>query len=308
MRSIWKGTITFLLVSIPVKVYNAIETSEKISFNQLHAGECLGPVGQRKICKACDAELTNDEIVKGYQHEKDKWVVVAPEEIASITPESSEAIEIIGFIRRDEIPRTYLDVSYFATPNGKGADAPYALLRDVMKRTDRIAIGKVILREREDLITISPDGDGLIIQKLHYRHEVRQMAVVPGIPEKSASDDELALATTLVEQMITSFEQVDTTDHFHTALKAMLEQKVAGEEITQTAATQKPAQVIDIMSALKASLQARATTAEPASTSEPPPPPVEKSEINAAPAQPMLTLVQPPTENKKRKSRKPIAA
>src|SRR5260370_42164780 len=99
MRSILKGSITFSLVSIPIKVFNAIETSEKISFNQLHASNCLGPIGQKKQCKKCDVTVTNDEIVKGYQYEKEKYVIVAPEEIASITPESSEAIEIIGFIK-----------------------------------------------------------------------------------------------------------------------------------------------------------------------------------------------------------------
>ena len=184
MRSIWKGSITFSLVSIPIKVFNAIETSEKISFNQLHAGDCLGPIGQKKQCKKCGLTVTNDELVKGYQHEKEKYVLVAPEEIASITPESNEAIEIIGFIKPEEIPTTYFDASYFAAPNGPAAERSYALLREVMKRSGRIGIAKVILREREDLITISPNGDGLMIQKLHYRHEVRSVAVFREFPIK----------------------------------------------------------------------------------------------------------------------------
>jgi DNA end-binding protein Ku len=153
MRSIWKGSITFSLVSIPIKVFNAIETSEKISFNQLHAGDCLGPIGQKKQCKKCGLTVTNDEIVKGYQHEKEKYVVVAPEEIASITPESNEAIEIIGFIKPEEIPTAYFDASYFAAPNGPAAERSYALLREVMKRSQKVGIAKVILREprRPDL-------------------------------------------------------------------------------------------------------------------------------------------------------------
>jgi DNA end-binding protein Ku len=148
MRSIWKGSITFSVVSIPIKVFNAIETSEKISFNQLHAGDCLGPIGQKKQCKKCDLTVTNDEIVKGYQHEKEKYVLVAPEEIASITPESNEAIEIIGFIKPEEIPTNYFDASYFAAPNGPAAERSYALLREVMNRSGRVGIAKVILRER----------------------------------------------------------------------------------------------------------------------------------------------------------------
>src|SRR5216684_3303307 len=128
MRSIWKGSITFSLVSIPIRDFNAIETSEKISFNQLHAGDCLGPIGQKKQCKKCDTTVTNDP----------------------------------------------------------AAERSYTLLREVMKRSGRIGIAKVILREREDLITISPNGDGLMIQKLHYRHEVRSVANVPGISNQAA--------------------------------------------------------------------------------------------------------------------------
>ncbi len=267
MRSIWKGSITFSLVSIPIKVFNAIETSEKIAFNQLHAGDCLGPIGQKKQCKKCNLTVTNDEIVKGYQHEKDKYVVVTPDEIAGITPESNEAIEIIGFIQPEEIPTAYFDASYFAAPNGPAAERSYALLREVMKRSGRIGIAKVILREREDLITIFPNGDGLMIQKLHYRHEVRGAADVPGISNQTTlQDNELQLATMLVEQMVTTFDQIDTTDHFHAALKEMLDAKVAGETITSTSEARKPAPVIDIMSALQASLKAQASHAQQEAT------------------------------------------
>ena len=139
---------------------------------------------------------------------------------------------IIGFIKPEEIPTTYFDASYFAAPNGPAAERSYALLREVMKRSGRIGIAKVILREREDLITISPNGDGLMIQKLHYRHEVRSVSDVPGISSQATpQDNELQLATTLVEQMVTTFDQIDTTDHFHAALKEMLDAKVAGETI-----------------------------------------------------------------------------
>ncbi len=292
MRSIWKGSITFSLVSIPIKVFNAIETSEKISFNQLHAGDCLGPIGQKKQCKKCDVTVTNDEIVKGYKAEKEKYVVVTPEEIASITPESNEAIEIIGFIKPEEIPTTYFDASYFAAPNGPAAERSYALLREVMNRTGRIGIAKVILREREDLIAISPNGDGLMIQKLHYRHEVRSVAEVPGIISTQATpqDNELQLATTLVEQMVTTFNQIDTTDHFHAALKQMLDAKVAGETITTTGEVRKPAPVIDIMSALQASLKVQATRVEQETTASP------------------LTLVAPDSATPKTRRKRPVAA
>lgn len=255
MRSVWKGAITFLLVAIPVKIYNAIESSEKISFNQLHSG-CLGPIGYTKQCKKCGAVVTNDEISKGHQFEPDKYVVIDPEEIATITPKSNESIEIVGFIDPAEIPTTYFDASYFVAPNGASAGRPFALLREVMKRTGKVGVGKVIMREREELVTISPNENGLIIQKLHYRHEVRTITNVPGIATVPAADEnELQIAEMLVGKLITTFDELDTVDHYHVALKEMLETKVAGGTIE--AKPQPPTTApVDIMAALQASLNA----------------------------------------------------
>jgi len=257
MRSVWKGAITFLLVAIPVKIYNAIESSEKISFNQLHAGECLGPVGQKKQCKKCNAVVTNDEITKGYQHEPDNYVLITPEEISTITPDSNESIEIVGFIDPAEIPTTYFDASYFVAPNGASAGKPYALLREVMKRTGKVGVGKVIMREREELVTISPNENGLIIQKLHYRHEVRAITNVPGIATvPNAEEGELQIAEMLVDKLMTTFDELDTVDHYHVALKEMLETKVAGGTIEAKTQATTTAPAIDIMAALQASLNA----------------------------------------------------
>lgn len=292
MRSIWKGAISFLLVSIPVKVYNAIETSEKIQFNQLH-GDDFGPIGYEKRCKKCNLVVSSDQIVKGYQHAPEQYVVVSPEEIASITPESNQSIEIIGFLKPAEIPTTYFDASYFAAPDGAAASKAYTLLREVMKRTERIAIGKVILREREELITISPEGDGLILQKLHYRHEVRVIESVPGISSNKLTPPnttELDLAENLVNNMVTSFAEIDTIDHFHSALKQMLETKAAGGTVEVKAAKTAAAPVIDIMSALQASLNAR--------------PKLKANEtLPSEPSAPSLTLVSPPAVASKKKKK-----
>jgi DNA end-binding protein Ku len=296
MRSIWKGAISFFLLSIPVKVYNAIETSEKIQFNQLH-GDDFGPIGYEKRCKKCNLLVSSDQIVKGYQHAPEQYVVVSPEEIASITPESNQSLEIIGFLTPAEIPTTYFDASYFAAPDGAAASKAYALLREVMKRTERVAIGKAILREREELYTISPDGDGLILQKLHYRHEVRLIESVPGIASNKLTPPnatELDLAENLVKQMITSFAEIDTIDRFHSALKQMLETKVAGGTIEVKAAKTAAAPVIDIMSALKASLNARSKhNSDETSLSEP--------------SAQTLTLVPPAVDQRTSKKKKKTA-
>lgn len=291
MRSIWKGSITFLLISIPVKVYNALETSEKISFNQLHAGDCLGPVGQKKQCKKCDAVLTsNEEITKGYQYEPDLYITVSPDEIATITRQSNETIQIIGFINPDEIPTTYFDASYFAAPNGTAAAKPYALLREVMKRTGKVAIAKVTLREREELIAISTSNDGIMIQKLRYNHEVRSISSVPGITgEIAAQENELELAEQLVNSMITTFAELDTVDHHHVALKNLLDAKIAGKPIDSTTKPTTAAPVTDIMSALRASLTTASKTK------------LNKEENTDAP--PPLTLVPPVPKEKPRKQK-----
>lgn len=284
MRSIWTGTISFLLISFNVKLYNAIETSEKISFNQLHSG-CNGAIGYTKQCKKCDAVVTSDEIVKGYEYDKGQFVIVTPDEISSIAPKSNESIEVIGFIDPNEVPTTYFDASYFVAPNGVSAGKAYSLLRDAMNATGLIAIAKVILRDREELITLSPNSDGLILQKLHYRHEVRTQTDVPGISSLPATNqNELELAQSLVEQSITRFDEIDTTDHFHTNLRQMLDTKIAGGTIEVKKDKSTTAPVVDIMSALRASLSARSQKPATASSTAP-----------------TLTLLEPTTKASKRK-------
>lgn len=289
MRSIWSGTISFLLVSFNVKLYNAIETSEKISFNQLHSG-CNGAIGYVKQCKSCDAVVTSDEIVKGYEYEKGKYVVVSPDEISSIAPKSNESIEVIGFIDPDEVPTTYFDASYFVAPSGAAAGKAYSLLRDAMNVTGLIAIAKVILRDREELITLSPNADGLILQKLHYRHEVRTQTNVPGLSALPATNqNELKLAQSLVEQMITTFDEIDTTDHFHANLRKMLDTKIAGGTIEVKKDNSTTAPVVDIMSALRASLSARQKPSN------------NTSSTSTSPTAPTLTLLESTATPAKRK-------
>ena len=284
MRSIWTGTISFLLVSFSVKLYNAIETSEKISFNQLHS-DCFGPIGYTKQCKKCGTVVSNEEIVKGYEYDKGQYVVVSPDEISSILPKSNESIEVIGFIDPNEVPTTYFDASYYIAPNGPSAGKAYSLLRDAMNLTGLIAVAKVILRDREELITLTPNAHGLILQKLHYRHEVRDQNQVPGLATLPATNqNELELAKSLVEEMVTTFDEIDTTDHFHTNLKQMLETKIAGGTIEVKKNDNNTAPVVDIMSALRASLKARSdkSTTAPSPTSK-------------------LTLLEPVAADRKRK-------
>src|SRR5712692_2656273 len=254
MRSIWKGHIRFLLVAIPIRVYNAIEASEKIQFNQLHRDD-FGPVGYDKRCKKCGQIVTNDQITKGYQYEPDRYALIEPEEIAKVKIKTTKAIDILGFVDTSEIPTTFYDAPYYLGPDGPVAEKPYALLRQVLKDTGKVGLAKVVLRDREDLVAVFPHENGLVLQKLHYPHEIRSIKDVPELDgAKKLDKNELKLATTLVEQMVTSLAEIDTNDEYHQALKKLIESKIKGKKVVEFEVEEVPR--LDIMSALKKSLQA----------------------------------------------------
>ena len=261
MRSIWRGTIRFSLVSIPVRIYNAIETSEKIQFNQLHRDD-FGAIGYDKRCKKCGEVVTNDQITKGYQYEPDRYAIVEPDDIAKIKIKTTKAVDIVGFVTREEIPTTFYDAPYFAGPDGTVSENPYALLREVMKQTGKIAVGKVVLRDREDLVALFPHDDGLVLQKLRYPHELREMKDVPEFENVQNLDaeklnkknDELELATTLVNQMATTLSEIDTEDNYFIALRTLIDSKIQGREVTEFEEVDEVPR-LDLMSALKKSLE-----------------------------------------------------
>jgi DNA end-binding protein Ku len=255
MRSIWKGHIRFLLVAIPVRVYNAIETSEKIQFNQLHR-EDFGPVGYDKRCKKCGQVVTNEEITKGYQYEPDRYALVEPEEIAKVKIKTTKAVDIAGFVDASEIPPTFYDSPYYLGPDGPVAEKPFALLRQVLQETGKVGLAKVVLRDREDLVAVFPHENGIVLQKLHYPAELRSIRDVPEIDNVQKVDKkELSMATMLVEQMVTSFSDIDTVDHYHLALRKLIDSKIKGKKVTEFEKIEEVPR-LDIMTALKKSLQA----------------------------------------------------
>ena len=288
MRSIWKGHIRFLLVAIPIRVYNAIEASERIQFNQLHR-EDFGPIGYDKRCKKCNQVVSNDEITKGYQYEADRYAIVEPEEIAKVKIKTTRAVDILGFVESSEVPPTFYDSPYYIGPDGPVAEKPFALLRQVLRDTGKIGLAKVVLRDREDLVAVFPHGDGIVLQKLRYPAEVRKMEDVPEIDAVPKIDKkELSLATSLVEQMVTSFSDIDTVDHYHEALRKLIDSKIKGKKVTEFE-KEEELPSLDIMTALKKSLQASS----------------RKPMVKAAPAakkKAALTLVKSkPATAKKRK-------
>src|SRR3989440_1998898 len=256
MRSIWKGHIQFSLVTIPIRIYNAVDTEETIRFNQLHK-EDNGAVGYDKKCKKCGKVLTTEEIVKGYQFEPEQYVIVSPEDFEKIKLKSTKVIEIEGFIDAGEVQPSLYESPYFAGPDGPVAAKTYSLLSEALKASGKVGIGKVVLRDREEVVMIGPQDGGLVLYKLRQQSEVRKMESVPQIEHKAVNKDELKLSVSLVESMASTLKELDLTDRYRDALREMIEAKIAGKEVVSVPDEEKP--VVDIMTALKQSIdQAKA--------------------------------------------------
>ena len=253
MRSIWKGHIRFSLVTIPIRIYNAVDTAEQaIRFNQLHKDD-NGPVGYDKKCKKCGKALTSEEIVKGYQFEPEQYVIVSPEDFEKIKLKSTKVIEIEGFIDSSEIHPSLYESPYFAGPDGAVAAKTYSLLSQALKASGKVGLGKVVLRDREEVVMIAPLDGGIILYKLRHPNEVRKMESVPQIESKEVNKDELKLSISLVESMSSTLKEMDLTDRYSDALREMIEAKIAGKEVISAGEEEKP--VVDIMTALRQSIE-----------------------------------------------------
>lgn len=260
MRSIWKGYIRFSLVTIPIRIYNAVDTSESVRFNQLHK-EDNGQVGYEKKCKKCGKTLTNDEIVKGYEFQPEQYVIVTNEDFEKIKLESTKTIEIQGFIEASEVHPTLFDAPYFAGPDGPVGAKGYSLLSEAMRATGKVGVGKVVLRDREEPVMIAAQEQGILLYKLRQPSEVRSIADVPQIEQREVNKDELKLSVSLLESMSSSLEEIDLTDRYRDALREMIDAKIAGREVVASPEVEKP--VVDLMTALKQSIEATKAKKKP---------------------------------------------
>ena len=253
MRSIWKGHIRFSLVTIPIRVYNAIDTAQAIHFNQLHR-EDGSPIGYEKKCKQCGKTVTNEEIIKGYQFEPEQWVTVEPEDLQKVKLKTTKIIEVEGFIDESEIGPAMYDTSYYVGPDGDVSAKAYGLLTAALKESGKIGIGKVVLRDREDVVAIAPQKDGLAMYKLHYPQEIRSIDDVPQVGKLEETDQNaLKLALNLVDTMATSLDKIEMKDNYSGALREMFEAKIAGKEVVTAVEKEQP--TVDIMAALKESIE-----------------------------------------------------
>jgi DNA end-binding protein Ku len=253
MRAIWKGHIQFSLVTIPVRIYNAIDSGQSISFNLL-SKEGHNPVSYEKKDKVTGQTLKTEDIVKGYQYEPGQYVIIDQEDLNKVKLKSEKVIEIEGFVDTSEVSPTLYEAPYYIGPDGDVAAKTYGLLSHTLKETGRIAVGKVVLRDRETPVLLAPMEGGMVMYRLRYPHEVRSMREVPQLLEVKPDKEQLKLAKTLVDSMTTKFANIEMKDHYTEALKNIIDAKVEGKEVvTRIEETPK---VVDIMTALKASIDA----------------------------------------------------
>jgi DNA end-binding protein Ku len=248
--TVWKGYITFGLITIPVRLFAAART-ERVSFNQIH-GVCGGRIKQQTFCPRCDRIVERSELVKGFEVEKDRYVVINDEDIKNIAPASSDTMEIFEFVKAEGIDPIYYDASYFMVPEDAGKKA-YHLLLQTMQKSGYSAIAKITMHQREYTVVVRPHTDGLLLHTMFYPEEVREVPEFRKDPNVSVKPQEIALAEKLVEGLATDFDPSKYHDEYQGRLNQMLEAKREGQVVEGTA-PRKMAPVIDLMQALQKSL------------------------------------------------------
>ncbi|GGA26870.1 non-homologous end joining protein Ku [Psychrobacillus lasiicapitis] len=264
MHTVWKGSISFGLVNIPIKLHSATENKD-IKLRQLHK-ECHTPISYKKVCEGCEKEVKEEDIVKAYEYAKNKFVVLDDEELEALKKENEDkAVEIIDFVKLEEIDPIYFERSYFLSPDTTGGKA-YSLLRKTLEQSGKIGVAKIIIRSKEQLAVVRVYKDTLVMETIHFPDEVRSTADVPNIPsEETVVQKELDTALLLVDQLTTAFTPEKYTDEYRTALMELIEEKKAGNNTVSVSDKQPlPDNVTDLMSALQASLDKTGKKKKPA--------------------------------------------
>lgn len=251
--SVWKGYLTFGLISIPLKLYSAAR-SEGIHFHQLHK-ECNTRLRQQLFCPTCQRTVERSEIVKGYEYEKGQFALVEEEELKKSAPVSSRSMEILEFVSLAEVDPLYFDASYLAVPEEPGRRA-YQLLVKSMEDSNRAAIAKLAMHQREYIVLIRPRAHGLTLHTMFYADEIRSVGEYGLTEDIQTKPEELKLAKQLVESLAADFEPQKYHDQYQERLKALIDAKLKGQEVASAPQPQL-SPVIDMMEALKKSLAAR---------------------------------------------------
>lgn len=253
MHTTWKGSISFGLVHIPIKLFTATEEKD-IRMRQLHR-ECHSPIEYHKYCPVCKKEIEMSEIVKAYEHEPGQFVILEQSELESLAAEKNKNIEIIDFVNLEEIDPIYFNKSYFIGPNETGHKA-YSLLRQAMKETGKIGVAQITIRSKQQLAVIRVYDKGLILETIFYPDEVRSVDQVPGVSENQnveVNEKEMNIAKQLIEQLTVSFDPTKYTDDYRESLMNLIEAKINHAEV-KVAKEAPQANIINLMEALQASI------------------------------------------------------
>ena len=260
MRPIWKGSISFGLVYIPVAVYPATR-EEKLSFRQLRSSD-LSPIRYKKVAEADSKEVPGDQIVKGFEYERGRYVVMKDEDFEKVRIESTHSIDITDFVDLEQVDPKFFYKPYFLEPQ-KGGEKAYAVLHKALSGTGKTGIAKVVISNREHLAAVKPDGLFLILELMHFVSEILSADVLKNGSTTAVSDKELKMAQALIESMSVVWEPEKYRDTFQENLKKLIETKLEGGEIQAVEQPKKLAPVVDLMAALKESL---AQTKKPAAS------------------------------------------
>jgi DNA end-binding protein Ku len=247
--SVWKGHLTFGLVSFPIRLFSAAR-SETISFNLLHKDD-HSRIRQVVYCQAEDKPVPRSELVKGYEYEKDHYVEIEDEDIKKVAPKTAKVMEILEFVKADDVDPVYLESSYYVAPD-EGGEKPYALLFQALRESKYFALAKVAMHNREHIIVLRPGAKGILSHTMFYQDEIRQVDEFR-TDTSLVKDKELAMAKMLISSLEAEFEPQKYHDNYRANLQQMIEAKVAGQKVVATPETHV-APVIDIMEALKKSL------------------------------------------------------
>src|SRR5437588_4881380 len=248
--TVWKGHLTFGMVSMPVKLYSAAR-SETVSFNQLHKADS-SRVKQVLYCQAEDKPIQRSEIVKGYEYEKDRYVVIDEEDIKKVAPKTAKTMEVLEFVKSAEVDPIFFESSYYLAPDEAG-EKPYALLYEALRKTGCVGVAQIAMHNREHIVILRPGPLGILLHTMYYRNEIRQVEEFR-TDRGLVKDKELDLAMTLIQSLEAPFEPDKYKDEYRENLLALIDAKVKGQEIVAASTPQQKAPVIDILEALKMSL------------------------------------------------------
>ena len=252
VRSIWKGTISFGLVSIPVRLYPATGRQD-IRFNLLHK-KCHGRLNYRRFCPQCEEEVCHEETVRGYEYEPDRYVIIEDSDIENLSGQQNRQIELVSFVRLAEIDPVYYDRTYHVIPENLGRK-PYALLAQAMDEASRVGIGRFSLRKKPHLVALRIKGDGLLVETMFYHDEVRALdATDSGAGEVEVHPKERQMAVQLIQNLSEAFQPEQYDNTYRDRLMSFIEDKIEGREVA-IAPDKREDEVIDLMEALQRSLE-----------------------------------------------------